>query len=263
MRARAGTAQGDAFSSKNVEPAALPRVVNASVMVRRSGSPHRPRAPFDAQEGRNGAGVVNVHAQKPRSTDHLVLLRTEAQVDKMMRGAESACRTSAIAVLVVVSIALNALAGFLPLQARWFAAKEALLPVVFGGLFATTALRGPGLLADLIHELVDPARLAAALAARDATAAYTLRLRRGTLAFGGVLAASGGLGGALALALVTSPTGTPGFAEELGRYTAWSYLVVNVPVLAATTWVMRDVLLALEDGTGKRLEDLRAEPPGP
>ena len=172
-------------------------------------------------------------------------------------------RTSAIAVLVVVSIALNALAGFLPLQARWFAAKEALLPVVFGGLFAITALRGPGLLADLIHELVDPARLAAALAARDATAAYTLRLRRGTLAFGGVLAASGGLGGALALALVTSPTGTPGFAEELGRYTAWSYLVVNVPVLAATTWVMRDVLLALEDGTGKRLEDLRAEPPGP
>ncbi len=166
-------------------------------------------------------------------------------------------RTSALALLVVASIALNAVAGFLPLDAAWFAGKEALLPVGFGALFAATALRGPGLLAELVHELVDPAKLAAALDERGAAEGYLRRLRRGTLGFGLVFAGSGVLGGLLAAVLVRSPTGSPGFAEELGRYTAWSYVVVNLPVLVASTWVLRDVLIALEDGTGRRIEDLR------
>jgi hypothetical protein len=167
-------------------------------------------------------------------------------------------RTSALSVLVVVSILLNAAAGFLPLDARWFAAKEALLPVGFGLLFAGTALRGPGLLADIIHELVDAEKLAVALAARGATAPYTARLRRGTVRFGAVFGLSGALGGALALALVRAPTGTPAFAEELGRYTAWSYAAVNLPVLLASAWVLQDVLKALEEGTGRSFEELQA-----
>lgn len=165
-------------------------------------------------------------------------------------------RTSALSVLVVVSIALNAAAGFLPMEARWFAWKEALLPVGFGALFAATALRGPGLLAELVHQLVDPKKLADALAARGTAEGVHARLRRGTVRFGIVTAASGLLGGVLAAFLVTAPTGTEAFAAQLGSYTLWSWPAVNVPVLLASTWVLRDVLIALEDGTGQRIEDL-------
>ncbi len=165
-------------------------------------------------------------------------------------------RTSVLSVLVILSIALNAVVGFLPLDAAWFAAKEAILPVVFGMLFAATALRGPGLLDELLKELVDPAKVAAALAERGTADAFARRLRRGTLGFGGVLAGSGAAAGVLAAWMVRSPTGSPGFATELGQYTLWSYVAVNGPVLIATTLVLRDVLFALEDLAGQRIEEL-------
>jgi hypothetical protein len=165
-------------------------------------------------------------------------------------------RTGALPVLVVLSIGLNAAAGFLPMDARWFALKEALLPVAFGALFAGSAFRGPGLLAELVHELVDADKLAAALAAKGTGDVYRARLRAGALRFGGVTATSGLLGGAVALALVRAPTGTEAFAQELGRYTAWSWPLVNLPVLIATAWVLRGVLDAVEQCAGQRLEDL-------
>ncbi|MFN7147331.1 MAG: hypothetical protein ACK4YP_26420, partial [Myxococcota bacterium] len=130
------------------------------------------------------------------------------------------------------------------------------LPVGFGAIFAGTALRGPGLLAELVHQLVDPKKLAEALTARGTAAMVRGRLRRGTLGFGLVTAASGLLGGLLAAFVVTAPTGTEAFAEQLGSYTLWSWPVVNVPVLLASTWVLRDVLIALEDGAGRKIEEL-------
>lgn len=165
-------------------------------------------------------------------------------------------RASPLSALVIVSILLNAVAGFLPLTAAWFAAKEALLPLGFGVLTAATAVRGPGILAGLLDELVDPARVREALEAQGATAAWNQRVRRGTLGFGGVVAASGALSGALAALLVTADTGTPAFAAQLGRYTAWSWPAVTLPTVLGTAWVLRGVIDALEAHTGRRLEDL-------
>lgn len=168
-------------------------------------------------------------------------------------------RTSPLAVLVVASITLNAGIGFLPLEARWFAWKEALLPMIFGVVFAASALRGPGLVAGLLDEMLDGEKVTAALAASGATASYTERVRRGTRRFGLVTALSGFASGLLAATVVTSPTGSTEFAVQLGRYTAWSYGVVTFPTLLGSMWVLKDVLAALESGTGLPLEKLLPE----
>lgn len=168
-------------------------------------------------------------------------------------------RTSPLAVLVVASIGLNAGIGFLPLEARWFAWKEALLPMIFGAVFALSAARGPGLVAGLLDEMLDGAKVTAALDATGATAAYTERVRRGTVRFGIVTALSGFASGLLAATVVTSPTGSTEFAVQLGRYTAWSYGVVTLPTLIGSMWVLKDVLAALESGTGLPLEKLLPE----
>jgi hypothetical protein len=165
-------------------------------------------------------------------------------------------RTSPLSVLVIVSIGLNAALGFVPLDASWFAWKEAALPVVMGLGIAATALRGPGLVRDLVEELLDPAKLAGALAEKGAAETCLRRMRRGTIEFGLVSVGSGVLSGIVARMFVTSPTGSAGFAAELGRYTAWSYALVNLPALVATALVLRGVLAALEDGTGRTFETL-------
>jgi hypothetical protein len=166
-------------------------------------------------------------------------------------------RASPLSVLVIVSIALNAASGFIPLTARWFAWKEALLPVGFGLLFAGTARSGPGLLSGLLDELVDADRVRSALDERGTTDAFASRIRRGTLGFGAVVAASGVLSGALARVLVTADTGTPEFASQLGRYTAWSWPAVTLPTVLGSAWVLRGVLDALEASTGRPFEDLQ------
>ena len=165
-------------------------------------------------------------------------------------------RPSPLGLLMVISIGLNAAAGFIPMGAGWFAVKEAVMSIGIGGLFAASVLRGPGLLGGLLSELTDPVKVRDALGARAGE--YERALRRGTIEFGGVLALSGVLSGALASVMVRSPTGSAGFAEELGRYTAWSYGVVNLPVLVASAFVLRRVVAALENTTGKTLEELGA-----
>ncbi|MDP2310965.1 MAG: VC0807 family protein [Pseudomonadota bacterium] len=164
-------------------------------------------------------------------------------------------RTSPLSILVIASISLNAAVGFLPMDAAWFAWKEALLPMAFALVFALSALRGPGLLAGLLDEMLDGPKVTAALLDHGATAAYLRRVRRGTVRFGLVTALSGLASGVFAAFMITSPTGSTEFAVELGRYTAWSYGVVTIPTLAGSMWVLRDVLLALEEGTGKPLEE--------
>ncbi|MDP2313627.1 MAG: VC0807 family protein [Pseudomonadota bacterium] len=165
-------------------------------------------------------------------------------------------RTSPLSALVIASISINAAIGFLPMEARWFAWKEALLPVAFGLVFAASAMRGPGLVAGLMNEMLDGPKVEAALAERGGAEAYTRRVRRGTVRFGVVTALSGLASGLLAAALVTSPTGSAEFAAQLGRYTAWSYGVVTLPTLLGSMWVLRDVLLALEESTGEPFERL-------
>jgi hypothetical protein len=164
--------------------------------------------------------------------------------------------TSPIAALVVTSIALNAAVGFLPMDARWFALKEAVMPMGFGAIFVLTTLRGPGILAGLINEMLDADKVNAALAETGGTEVYTGRIRRGTRLFGLVTALSGVVSGVLATVLITSPTGSTEFAVQLGRYTAWSYGAVTLPTLLGTMWVLRDVLTTLETTTGKPFETL-------
>lgn len=163
-------------------------------------------------------------------------------------------RTSPLSLLVIASISLNAAVGFLPMDAAWFAWKEALLPMAFALVFVVSAARGPGLLAGLMDEMLDGPKVTAALEERGTTAAYLRRVRRGTFRFALVTALSGVASGTFAAYMITSPTGSTAFAVELGRYTAWSYGVVTLPTLVGSMWVLRDVLLALEAGTGQPAE---------
>jgi hypothetical protein len=65
----------------------------------------------------------------------------------------------------------------------------------------------------------------------------------------------------LALRIMKSPAGTPAFAEELGRLTAVSYVVILVPSLAIMMVAMWRLLGGLEKLTGLKGDELFHAPP--
>jgi hypothetical protein len=165
-------------------------------------------------------------------------------------------RPGALSILVVASLLLSGAVGLLAVDARWFAVKEGALPVVMG-LAAIGSLWTPfPVVASLLDELLDGPKVKAALGA--AAVAFSARVRGATIAFGGVFVASGLVGAALAAWMVHSPAGSPELTAEIGRYTAVSFVAVNVPTMAAMVWVLRGVLIDLEDRTGKSVEELLA-----
>ncbi len=162
-------------------------------------------------------------------------------------------RFSLFAGLGVVSLLLTGGIGLLELDARWLAVKEAAVPGVLGLIVAGSALSRYPLVRVLLYTpmLLDTARIDAALAERGNQAAFEARLRAATWMLAGSFAFSAVMNYVLATWIVTSPTGTAAFNEELGRLTLLSYPMIAVPA----TLIMLGVLYYLAGGV-KRLAGL-------
>jgi len=155
-------------------------------------------------------------------------------------------RISALAVIALVGVLLTGSVGLLELDPAWFALKEALVPLALGGLTMATAWTRFSLLPVLFERVLDPERLDEALD-DEARAEFDAASRRGTVASGAIVAGSAIFSWALARYLVTSPSGSEAFASELGTFTSVSFVVIGLPTTLATAWVLRGVLLRLED----------------
>jgi hypothetical protein len=165
-------------------------------------------------------------------------------------------RPSALSIVALGSVLLSGVIGLFELDPAWFATKEALLPTLLGAMVCATTPTRYALVPVLLERLLDADRTRAALSDRGTLPEFERVSRRGTLELGGVTILSG-LGSYLvARGMVTSPTGTAAFADELGRYTVASFVVVGLPAMAASVWVLRRVLDRLEAATGVPLEDL-------
>ncbi len=162
-------------------------------------------------------------------------------------------RFSLFAGLGVVSLLLTGGIGLLELDTRWLAVKEAAVPGVLGLIVAGSALSRYPLVRVLLYTpmLLDTARIDAALAERGNRAAFEARLRAATWMLAGSFAFSAVMNYVLATWIVTSPTGTAAFNEELGRLTLLSYPMIAVPA----TLIMLAVLYYLAGGV-KRLAGL-------
>lgn len=165
-------------------------------------------------------------------------------------------RPSALAVIAVASVLLTGGIGLFELDAGWFAIKEALIPFLLGGLVCATAPTRYALVPVLLERVLDGERTRSALEARGRHAAFDRAARRATVELGVVTLASGVASYLAARALVVSTTGTEAFTDEMGRYTMISFVVVGLPAMAASVWVLRRAFDALEAAAGLPLEDL-------
>ncbi len=168
----------------------------------------------------------------------------------------TAGRVSALAVLALISVLLTGGIGLLELPTTWFAIKEALLPLAIG-VGCLVSLRTPWpVIPTLLSELLDPEKVSTALAAQEGEEVYGSAQSTATWQLGGIFALTGAATWAYASWMVQAPSGTEAFTSELGRYTALALPVLGIPSTLLTLFVLRTLLVRLEDATGLEVADL-------
>jgi len=157
---------------------------------------------------------------------------------------------SLFAALGVISLLLTGGIGLLELDTRWLAVKEAAIPAVLGLIVAASALTHRPLVRVLLYTplLLDTEKIDAALAGRGNLAAFESRLRTATWMLSGSFAFSAVMNYGLATWIVTSPSGTAAFNEELGRLTLLSYPMIALPatlMMMGVLWYLARAIKAL------------------
>ncbi len=164
---------------------------------------------------------------------------------------------SLFAGLGIVSLLLTGGIGLLELDTKWLAVKEAAIPAVLGLIVAGSALTRSPLVRVLLYTplLLDTGRIDAALAQRGNLPAFEARLRTATWMLSGSFAFSSVMNYILATWIVTSPSGSAAFNEELGRLTLLSYPMIALPATLMMMGVLYYLAIGVKRLAGMSLSD--------
>lgn len=191
---------------------------------------------------------------------HGLLLALVGPLAAALGGIAVRRKIGGLSALALVGVGLSGGIGLLQVDARWFAVKEAVLPALMGAAVAASVRTPYPVVRTVLWEALDGARVDAILTEKGETAAFAKTMSTGTVRFGLLLAASGVVSAALAAVMVTAAAGTPEYNSEVGRYTAWSFGLVNLPSMGGLVWVLSTVLTDLERRTGLTADDLMGAP---
>ena len=135
------------------------------------------------------------------------------------------------AALGLLSILFTGGIGLLELDTQWLAIKEAAVPGLIGlGVFVSVYTRYPLVKVMLFSPaLMNVELIQESLRQRGNDATFEVRLKLATWMLGATFAFSSVMNYFLATWIVTSPTGTVAFNEELGRMNLLSYPVIALP----------------------------------
>ncbi|MGF1703845.1 MFS transporter [Photobacterium makurazakiensis] len=136
-----------------------------------------------------------------------------------------------ISLLGFVSVLLTGGIGLLELDPKWLAVKEALIPGLIGvGVFASTFTKYPVVSKLLINDTVlNMALINEKLGERHKRTEFERSLAIANYLFASTFVFSSAMNYVLAKMIVTSPSGSQAFNEELGRLTLVSYPMIAIP----------------------------------
>jgi len=165
-----------------------------------------------------------------------------------------------IAVLGLVSVGLTGSIGLLEMDAQWLAVKEAAIPAIIGmAVLISTKTRYP-LIRTLLYNpnLVDVNKIQTALESNNQVNEFDKRLLNATYFFSATFLFSSIMNYVLARWIVTSPSGTQAFNEELGRMTLLSYPMIAIPSALMMMCIFYYLWRTIRRSTGLTLEEVMA-----
>ncbi|ROU00971.1 MFS transporter [Marinobacter sp. R17] len=163
-----------------------------------------------------------------------------------------------IAVLGLISILLTGGIGLLHLDAQWLAIKEAAVPLIIGlAVLISTKTRYP-LVRTLLYNrtVLDVDKIHDALVEKGNEGVFESRLMRASYYFAGTFLFSSIMNYVLAKWIVTSPSGTPAFNEELGQMTLVSYPMIAIPSMLMMIAIFYYLWRVIRNLTGFKLDEV-------
>ena len=163
-----------------------------------------------------------------------------------------------IALLGLISVLLTGGIGLLQLDTKWIAIKEAAIPAIIGiAVLVSTFTRYPLIKTMLYNpKIMDVDKIKQKLEENDSTTAFESRLMKATYFLSGTFAFSATMNYILAKWIVTSPTGSVAFNEELGQLTLYSYPVIAIPSMIMMMAILYFLWRTIKDLTGLELEEI-------
>jgi len=163
-----------------------------------------------------------------------------------------------MALLGLISVFLTGGIGLLQLDQQWLAIKEAAIPGLIGlAVLLSTLTRYP-LIRTLVYSprVMQVEKIQQKLEHHGNQAAFEARLLKATYLLSGTFFFSSAMNYALAKWIVTSPTGSTAFNEELGRMTLLSYPVIAIPSMIMMVAIIYYLWRSIHSMTGLSLESI-------
>jgi len=163
-----------------------------------------------------------------------------------------------IAILGLVSVLLTGGIGLLELDLKWLAIKEAAIPAIIGlVVLGSTFTRYP-LIKTLLYNpvVLNIEKIEQKLIEGDNIAQFEKRLSNATYFLAGTFGFSAVMNYLLAKWVVTSPTGSVAFNEELGQMTLLSYPVIAIPSTLMMMAIFYYLWRTINGMTGLPLEEI-------
>jgi hypothetical protein len=165
-----------------------------------------------------------------------------------------------IAVLGLISVGLTGGIGLMELDAGWLAVKEAAVPAIIGiAVLISTRTRYP-LVKTLLYNptILNVDKIQSVLKKNNSEDEFNGRLQRASYLFSLTFLFSSIMNYVLAKWIVTSPSGTQAFNEELGRMTLVSYPMIAIPSMIMMIAIFYYLWRSIRRLTGYTLEDVMA-----
>jgi len=163
-----------------------------------------------------------------------------------------------IALLGLVSVLLTGGIGLLQLDTQWLAVKEAAIPGLIGiAVLVSTRSRYP-LVKTLLYSptIMNVNKIKQKLDDLGNTAAFEARLLNATYLLSSTFLFSATMNYILAKWIVTSPSGSTAFNEELGQMTLLSYPVIAIPSMLMMVAIFYYLWRTIHGMTGLTLEEI-------
>lgn len=167
-----------------------------------------------------------------------------------------------IALLGLVSVLLTGGIGLLKLDPQWLAIKEAAIPGIMGlAILISTYTRYP-LIQTLLYNpnFMNVKKIQKKLGNQGNTKVFENHLQNATYWLSGTFLFSAIMNYMLAKWIVTSPSGSAAFNEELGRMTLLSYPVIAIPSTIMMLAIMYYLWRTIHEMTGLKLEEILVTP---
>lgn len=167
-------------------------------------------------------------------------------------------KTNFLSVLGFTSVLLSGSFALLHLGGMWFAVKDAVVPTLVGLTILATMRAKTPLMREFFYndQIIDVARVDAALTERGQHAAFEQLLRRVSIWLALSFVASAPLGYFLARHVLKSTPGSPEFNAELGKLHVLVWPVIVGPSMIAMMFVLWKLIGGLRDLTGLTTDEI-------